>query len=244
MTSKEAMIYQLKKLKGKPLKQKLEHILTYFWIPVLAMVAILGVTLFNIVQHATAKNPGLMVTCINAYAEYEQMQSYMMEFARQSDISPDKYELSISTNAVILDDDPMGSYDSIQMLNAQIAAQAIDVMVSDPQILSWYFYQDVFADLTQVLSPEHQAEYEQYYLYMDMAFLRELETYPEGRIEYPDPTKPELMTEPVAVALLLSGNKEFQQLCYPHNQGEVAVGILFNSLNISNALAFLDYIMK
>ena len=28
MTSTEAMIYQLKNLKGKPLKQKLEHIIT------------------------------------------------------------------------------------------------------------------------------------------------------------------------------------------------------------------------
>ena len=42
MTSAEAMLYQLKNLKGKPLKQKLEHIFTYYWIPILVVAVLAG----------------------------------------------------------------------------------------------------------------------------------------------------------------------------------------------------------
>lgn len=244
MTSREAMIHQLKNLKGKPLKQKLEHIFTYFWLPILAVVAIFGFAVSYTVHLATMKDPGLTITCINANAEYDQAEAYITEFARQTGINLDKYEVRLSTDMVILDDNLMSSYDTIQALIAQIGAQAIDVIVSDPRTLSWCIYQEAFVDLTQVLNPEQQTKYEQHYLYMDMAVLKELETLTEGTIEYPDPTKPELMVEPVPVALLLPENGQFQQLCYPYKSGEVAMGILGNSLNTSNALLFLDYIMK
>ena len=244
MTSTEAMIFQLKNLKGKPLKQKLEHIFTYYWIPIMVIVVILGVAVSYIVHLATMKDSGLTVTCINAYAERDQVEAYITEFAQQAKIDLDQYEVRLSTDMTILNDDLMNSYDTIQTLTAQIAGQTIDMIVSDPQTLSLYIYQDIFVDLTQVLDPEQQTEYEQHYLYMDIAFFKKIETLPEGSIEYPDPTKPELMEQPVPVALLLPENGEFQQLCYPHKPDEVAVGILFNSQNIDNAQAFLDYIMK
>lgn len=244
MTSAKAMIYQIKKLKGKSLKQKLEHIFTYYWIPILVVAVTLGFTVSYAVHLSTVKDPGLTVTCINAYAEQDQADAYITEFSRQTDIDLDKYEVRLSTDMVIFNDNPIESYETIEVLYAQIGAQIIDVMVSDSQTLCQFIYQEIFDDLTQVLSPEQQAKYEQYYLYMDMAVLKELGTLTDGTIEYPDPTKPELMTEPVPVALLLPENGQFQQLCYPQTSGEVAIGILSNSLNISNALSFLDYIMR
>jgi len=38
MTPTEATIYHLKKLKGKPLKQKIEHIATFFWLPIVIAI--------------------------------------------------------------------------------------------------------------------------------------------------------------------------------------------------------------
>lgn len=243
MTSTEAMIYQLKNLKGKPLKQKLEHIFTYFWMPIVVVVAVLGLTVSYIVHLATVKDPGLTVTCINAHAGSSQVEAYITEFAQQAQIDLEQYEVRLSTDMVITED-LMDSYETIQALTAQIGAGAIDVIVSDLQTLSWYIYQGAFADLTQALNSEQQAEYAQYYLYMDMAVLEKLETLTEETVEYPDPTKPEPMEEPVPVALLLPENAQFQQLCYPYNPGEVAVSILRNSRNHDNAISFLDYIMR
>ena len=244
MTSAEAMLYQLKNLKGKPLKQKLEHIFTYYWIPILVVAATLGFILSYIIHLATVKDPGLTVTCINAYAEQDQVEAYMTAFAQQADIDLDQYEVRLSTDMRILGDNLMESYEAIEVLNAYIGAQAIGVMVSDPQILCRFIYQEAFNDLTQVLNAEQQSKYEQYYLYMDMAVLKDMETLTEELIVYPDPTKPELMEEPIPVALLLSEDSSFRQLCYSYTSGAVAIGIMCNALNTDNALEFLDCIMK
>ena len=244
MTSAEAMLYQLKNLKGKPLKQKLEHIFTYYWIPILVVAVTLCFIVAYAVHLATVKEPGLTVTCINAYAEQDQVEAYMTAFARQADIDLDQYEVRLSTDLRISDDNLLESYDTLQVLGAHMAAQTIDVLVSDPQTLYRFIYQEAFNDLTQVLNAEQQSQYEQYYLYMDMAALKELETLTEGLTVYPDPTKPELMAEPIPVALLLPEDSSFRQLCYSQMSGAVAIGIMGNALNTDNALAFLDSIMK
>ena len=244
MTSAEAMLYQLKNLKGKPLKQKLEHIFTYYWIPILVVAATLCFTVAYAVHLVTVKDPGLTVTCINAYAQLDQAETYMTEFARKADIDLDQYEVRLSAELYISEENLMDSYDTLQVLGAHMAAQAIDVLVSDPQTLCPFIYQDAFADLTQVLSPEQQAQYGAYFLYMDLAVLKEPETVTETVAEYPDPSKPELMAEPVPVALLLPEDSSFWQLCYFQAPGPVAIGILGNTLNTDNALAFLDYIME
>lgn len=244
MTSAEAMIYQLKNLKGKPLKQKLEHIFTYYWIPILVVAATLCFTVAYVVHLATVKDPGLTITCINAYAQPDQAEAYMTEFARKADIDLDQYEVRLSTELYISDENLMESYDTLQVLGAYIAAQDLDMLVSNPQTLCPFIYQDTFTDLTQMLTPEQQAQYGEYYLYVDLAVLKELETVTETVTEYPDPSKPELMEEPVPVALLLPENSSFRQLFYFQTAGDVAIGILGNTLNTNNALAFLDYIME
>lgn len=73
MTSTEAAIFQLKNLKGKPLKQKLEHIFTYYWIPILVTTAFLIFAISYIVYIATMKDSALSVICINAFAEQENI---------------------------------------------------------------------------------------------------------------------------------------------------------------------------
>lgn len=244
MTSTEAMIYQLKNLKGKPLKQKLEHIFTYFWIPIVVVLAVLVFGISYIVHIVTMKDPALTVTCINAYSDTAKTDAYAEEFAGAAGIDLEEYEVRISGDVVISEMDLMTSYESAQVLVAQVAAQSIDVIAGDLEALTRYLYQDFFADLTQVLTPEQQAEYGDYFLYMDLAVLKQLEELVDTVPEYPDPTKPEEMEQPVPVALLLPEDGTFTELCYPHRKGQAAVGIVINSSNLPNALAFVDYIME
>jgi hypothetical protein len=71
MTSTGAMLYQLKQLKGKPLKQQLEHIVTYFWLPILLTAAILIATVSYVVHLVTLKEEALNVMCVNAVSNIE-----------------------------------------------------------------------------------------------------------------------------------------------------------------------------
>ena len=71
MTSTEAMIYQLKNLKGKPFKQKVEHIVTYFWLPIVITLVILISLGSYIVHVVTMKDMALSVNCLNAFSDAE-----------------------------------------------------------------------------------------------------------------------------------------------------------------------------
>lgn len=244
MTSTEAMIYQLKNLKGKPLKQKLEHIITYFWLPIAVVLAILIFSVSYIVHVATMKDEALNVICLNALAYSEQTQTYMDSFAEAAGIDLEEYAVQLSADLTISHEDMASSYDSVQILVAQVAAQSVDILAADTQTITRYFYQDFFPDLREVLCAQQQEKYAPYYLYMDLAVLEQVQENFESVPEYPDPTKPDAMVEPVPVALMLPEKGDFTTLCYLYAADHAAVSVLGNTENLDNALAFLDYIME
>ena len=244
MTSTEAIIYQLKNLKGKPLWQKLEHIFTYFWIPILVILVVLVFGISYIVHISTMKDQALNVTCLNSFVDSTATDTYVQEFAEVAGIDLKESEVQISTDLYISDEDSLGSYETVQIMVAQIASQSIDVVASDLSTLTRYFYHDYFGELTQFLTPEQQERYADRFLYMDMAMLRKLDEVTEEELVYPDPSDPGAMMEPVPVALAIPAEGDFMTLCYPYHRGTVAVGIIVNSQNVANARVFLDYIME
>lgn len=245
MTSTEAMIYQLKNLKGKPLKQKVEHIVTYFWLPIVVTLAILIGLGSYIVHIVTMKDTALNVICLNAYSDLEVAKSYVTDFAENAGIDLEEYEVYISTDLTLNDADLNSSYNTVQVLVAQVAAHSVDILAGDQKNTIRYFYQEMYHDLTQVLTPAQQEAYGEYFLYADMAVVRRLEDQLlEEAPEYPDPTKPEEMEEPVPVALLVPEGSGFMESCYPYHKNNVVVGIVATTDNMENALAFLDHIMQ
>lgn len=244
MTSTEAMIYQLKKLKGKPLKQKIEHILTYFWTPIvifLVVVVVIGSFIFRL---ATEKDTALNVSCINAYVYGENAESLVAEFAQKAGIDLNEYNVYISADSILSGTDPSTDYYTAQKIAARISAHDIDLLVADVETATGYFYQDVYWDLSQLLTPQQMTQYTEKLLYVDMALVRLISEENVESIQFPDPTKPEKMEEPVPVALLLSGNGDFVAEYYPHNRNNVAIGLVVTSENTKNALAFLEYVMQ
>jgi len=244
MTSTEAMIYQLKKLKGKPLKQKLEYILTYFWLPIVLFLALTIAVGSYICHRVTMKDMALSVICINAYADSEDAKTIALDFAKEAEIDMNEYDVDISTDLILDGENLSVDYYTAQKIAGQISAASVDLLVSDLNTAIGYFYQDIFWDLNQLLTPSEKTQYAENFLFVDMALVRQLLEDEVQSVQFPDPTKPEEMEEPVPVALLLNGNSAFTVQCFPHNTKSVAVGIVFNSKNLENALAFMDFIMQ
>lgn len=245
MTSTEAIIYQLKQLKGKPFKQKAEHIITYFWLPILLALVLLGSIVSYIVHITTQKDVALNILCLNTLAEQETAEAYLAEFSEAAGIDLEKYEMHISTDLLLDDTDLSGSYDIAQLLAAQIAAQSLDVIVADLETATYCFYQEYYENLDQVLTPQQLEQYAEFLLYVDMAVVRQLRSELAVTLPiFPDPTKPEAMAEPVAVALRIPQDSAFKDTCYPYMETDIGIGLVVNSQNLSNALAFLKYIME
>ena len=244
MTSTEAMIYQLKNLKGKPFKQKVAHIVTYYWCPILVTLAIIIGLGSYVVHLVTVRDTALNVICLNAHADDILANEYVTGFAEKAGIDLDEYELYISTNLTLNDQDLSNAYDTAQVIWAQTAAHSVDMIAGDLETAIQYFYQEMFWELDQILSAEQKEKYSEYFLYADMAVVRNIQEELFEAPVYPDPTKPEEMAEPVAVALLVPADSGFIENCYTYGKSDIAVGIVVTSENMTNVLAFLDYIME
>ena len=242
MTTSEAILYQLKQLKGKPLKEKVEHIITYFWGPILGALGVIVLCGFLIFHFSTRKADALNIVCLNSFIKAEEANKITEEFADFAGIDTDKCTVQLNTRMVVSDLTPSETYEAMQILSAQVAAGAVDIMVANMEAFGIFLYQDYFCDLTQILTPELQARLKDYIIYIDRTYM-EAKLNGEAVTEpFPDPTKPENMDRPVPVALLLPADNEFVQKNYSSIKAQIAFGFVANGKNHENALSFLDYI--
>lgn len=246
MTSSEAARKHWKELKDKPFKKKLEHIVTYYGVMIVILTTALVMAIAYIVHLTTLKDSVLNITCLGASAAQEKVQALENGFVEHMGIDREQYEIDISTQLSSYTQGGDKAYDAAEVIIALAASQAVDAIVSDNTTLIPYMYQRLFADLTDVLSAKQQEKYEDYFLYADNVLVEELRDMSNVTElpEFPDPTKPELMKEPVPIAVRIPGDSEFSKQFFPKVEGYAVYGVVINSVNLENALAFLDYIMS
>lgn len=241
MTSREATIYNLKKLKGQPLNKQLHYIITNFWAPILAIIFAIIALVSMIVHWCNQKPTALTLCCVNSPAEEETVRNYLSGFAREQGIDTEEYELN--GELMFLTKDSDSSYQSVQMLAAMLMAGDVDVMAADTATMVRYAYQYAFLHLNEVLSQEQLDALAPYLLYIDASRLEELSAPHEGVPPFPDPTKPEEMAQPVPFAIVLQPDWAFSESCYPYTYGDDAVGLVAGAKNGENGQALLQYIL-
>lgn len=241
MTSREATIYNLKKLKGQPLGKQIRYILSNFWIPIVAVIAAVAALVSLIVHWCNIKPTALSLCCVNSPAEQENVQSYLYDFAREQGIDTEAYE--IKSDLIYLTKDVDSSFQSVQMLAAMLMAGDVDVMSADIATMVRYAYQHTFLYLDTQLTQEQLDALAPYLLYVDMSRMEELSAPQDGVPAFPDPTKPEDMGQPVPFAVILQPQWAFSDACYPYTYGNDAVALVAGGKNTANAEALFDYIL-
>lgn len=244
MTSREAMLQQLKNLKGKPLKEKVVHIATYFWAPIAAVLFTAVVIVSLIVTNANRKDPVLSFYCLNSMAVQNPVQEYLDEFATDHGVDLEKYAVQLLSNGNTYGTESTVSYANAEVFAAMVTARELDLTTSGIPILLQLAYNENFWDLTQLLTPEQLENNKDNFLYIDMAFVEAMKelSIMEDIPPYPDPTKPEDMEQPVPFALKLPEDAEFTKLSYPHMQAGIAVVVTAPHEEL--ALDFLEQLMK
>lgn len=247
MTTKEAAKHYLQELKGKPLKTKVEYILTNYGLALSIFSIFLIIAVSYTIHLFSIKDSALNITCMGASATQKEADDFANAFAEFAGIDQEQYEVDISTNlSSYLQGGSDKSFEITEIMVALVAAREVDAVVSDKTTMLPYMYQRIFSDLTDILTPEQQARYKDCFLYADDSIIQKLKdmSVVEELPEFPDPTKPELMERPVPVAVRIPEQTEFFDLCFSGMKDIAAYGIVINSENLDNALAFLDYIMK
>lgn len=244
MTQREAAIYQIKQLKGKPLKVKIAHIFTYYWVPIVAILAIVVFMISLGVHYTNQKESALMMCCINSIADENRVQEYLDSFASSSGIDKSEYEVSARLDLTINESETELGYQNAQLIAGMMATQSLDIISADKENILRYSYQDVFLDLSQLLSTEAIKKLEPYFIYVDQDFLRNMEPFSNQPPQYPDFTDPGNMKEPVPVALILPPDWEITQILSPLGETDIAIGLVANANNTGNAVQFINYILE
>lgn len=229
------------------LKQKFEYLIHYYGPTALLIAAILGFILYAVLQTVLQPKIVLNGTFINLYTYDTKNEANELgaKYLKEKGIDTSKYTAKFGSNLVISSDLAV-SQQASQALISQVSAGILDFTVGSSDHLLSYGYEQIFADLTTILSEEQIKKYEPYFLYIDKEILLQKEnaTFEElESIEYPDCTKPEDMKNPIPVFISITESDIINDL-YGFSDPHRCIGIVFNGKNQENAIEFLDYIMK
>lgn len=232
-------------LKGKSPKEKLKHIWLYYkWHFGALLLAIIYIA-STIYSNVAATNCVLSGVFLNTTAPSHTVLSHGEEFLAAGSYAPgsevyfDTMHYSSTPDA----EDAASVYETFQLLMAKAHAGELDLLVTGSGTLNQLIYNEFFLDLNQVLASEQIQAYEGRFLYMDKAFLAQLGDLSAVPVSYPDPTKPELMTEPVPVLIDIRGSKAVSTL-YGDSADLYALGFVVGGQHPETAQNYLDYLMK
>ena len=239
-------------LKNASFKEKLSYFVDYYKWHVIISICVVAFIASFVHQIVTAKDTALYAVMLNA-SPLTTDNVYAEEFAEYAGIDTQEYDLLFDTSIRITEGamDEI-SYTSIEKLGVYTAAQELDVMISDGESIQKYANSVSFYDLRDILSAEQIAKYEPYFYYVDMKLVNEIEAANSALNDtyvpvYPDPTKPEEMTEPVPVGLFLDNNEKLQEYFYFRGESEAAehvvLGVYCNTTRLDATLKYIDYVM-
>ena len=233
---------------GTP-KQKLEYFWLYYkWHVIIAVAAIVAISSF-IYEAVTRKETALFALFLNSFVLAEDSgESYKQSFLDTAEIDTDEYEIMLDTS-LYFQPDSMGedTYTAVQKVSVYVAAGEIDLLGADQAAFEHYAYLDFLSDLRDMLTPEQIEKYSSSFYYIDREVLeakQEAEdNLEEFTSEYPDPSKPEEMADPIPVGIFLeNASEEFNDNFMFSGNSSSAIGFVVNANRVENAQSFIDYI--
>ena len=243
MTTREATREAWRNLKGKPLKDKLVHIGTYYWPYILVVGFLLTLSVSIIYTAVTAKDTALQGYFISTMQQEEDPGNFRQDFAAFAGIDTEKYEITLTASSYAVSGSTDMSIADSQIIASWSASEALDILGADTETLLNYAYNDYFCDLREVLTPEQLQKWETHLIYMDWAVYQQISSSDELSCELPDPAAPESMEDPIPVAIAVPESSVLWD-SYTFLGESPAVGIIVNSPRREAAVRFLEYILK
>lgn len=243
MTAKEARAQQWKNLQDKPFSAKLKYIFTYYWAAILACVCVILFLVSWIGSALLQKDLALSGYLVNGTTRQDYSDSLAQEFMEYQQIDAAKCEIYLSADKYYtFNDSSTSSLYTLEAMVAQIAAKQLDFIITDME--TYPSFSAYYADLRQICTAEQLEEYRQYLVYVEQAELDALTSGEADTISLPqyytDATE---LEDPLPVGIRIPENSHLFD-AYMFNEGDVVFGITHTAVNISNALAFLEFIMS
>lgn len=250
MAWKDELDNAKKIFKTGTLKEKLEYIFDYYKWHILILIFVIYAIGNIIYTNVTAKESVLQGIFLNTIVEESSSLELEQEFLAKYPIDSSSEEIFFDTSLYYVSDADSTysetSHQTIQVLSVRIAAGEIDFVVSDLENIYTLVYNQYFFELPEVLNKKQLEKYEPYFLYYDKALLEELNNIDftekkQPEIVYPDPSKPELMKDPVPILIDIDTSERLSGI-YPNSYLDYGMAFVVNSANTEKSLEFLDFL--
>ena len=241
MTAREAARAEWKKLKNRPLKEKLIHIGTYYWPHILAVTVLLVVAVSLISSAVNSKDSAFQAYLLSA-AEIDEGSSFEQDFADWAGIDTDEFETTITTSVYSVSDGGDLSTTDSQLITVWTASETLDVLAGDTENILNYAYNDFLRDLREILTTEQLENWADHLLYIDQAVCDAIDSGTDTVYTLPDPANPGEMEQPIPVLLSIPESSRLWE-SYEFLGEDPVVGIIGNAPNPDHAIAFLEYIL-
>ncbi len=240
MTILEAHKEQWNNLKDRPLREKLQHIVTYYWAPILACLCVIALLTSWIVQAVTQKEAVLSGYLLNAATKSTAEGDLEQAFLEQLQIDTQKYTADLMADVYYQADSE--SYYVLQAVTVRAMAGMLDFIVTDAdtyQVLTAYY-----GDLRQILTADQLEAYQPWFVYVEQAELDALTDHSVDSVALPQYySSSASLQDPVPIGIQLPETCLLWQF-YDFLGEDVIFGFIGYSENQSNALEFLDYILQ
>lgn len=233
---------------GTP-KQKLSYFIYYYkWYVIAAVLVVAAVV--SMIRHYVNQKDIAFYACFLNSAKGENAEEYVQSFADYAGIDTDTYAVCFDSSILINDpnENPETLEASSQKLMVYIAAGNLDVLLTDANSIKHYANAQLFCDMRDFLTPAQIKLYEPYFYYVDQTVVQELQeslTNPEQKYipDYPDPTKPEEMDQPIPVGIWIENPGALADN-YAFLDGGLVLAVFPNAKNPEAASKFIDFLMQ
>ncbi len=243
MTAKEARQQQWQNLKDKPLKDKLKYIFTYYWAAIIGGVCVLACAISMITGALTKKDIALSGYLVNSYNNTSYTQDFRQEFLAHQQLDPKKYDFSLISNVSYSKTNPSeAAFHVMESIMIQSTAGNLDFVVVD--LTSYPVFSAYYTDLRSVLTDEQLEKWSSQLIYVEKEALDILTSDDVDNIRLPDYfLSAEGLKDPIPMGIRIpTSSCLFEAYSFPND--EIVIGIMRNTPNLENTLAFIEYIMN
>ncbi len=156
-----------RKMKGKPLKEKIAYIWYYYKVHMLVIVVILVFSL-NLISSIVKNNAPVAIytVVLNADEPFADYSAFMKDFSTYAGIDSDKEQVTLDNSLTInREEGDSMSIVTNQKLMALFSTKTIDVFIGDASNINNYAEVGTFCDLRDLLPEDFQEKYKDRFYY-------------------------------------------------------------------------------
>lgn len=235
-------------MKNQPKEARWQYFWDYYKWHVVAVVLVIALFIQGIVSFTNKKDVVFSGILLNCKLNIDD-EAFLKDFYDYAGIDAETQEAAFYTDLMLTDQSTKSDVNAIQRIMAGIATKELDFVVGQTTSfrLCAYNTSKLFIDLRNFLDQATLEKFADRFYYIDGDFLEKLSA-PVGEMvdlsleNAPDPTKPELMKDPIPVGIDISDREAFQAAYYLPDT-VLYLGVVANAPRPELMQQFIEFLM-